>query len=89
MPLSRPVLSVVIITTLITSWNDFVWPLLVISSDSLRTVPIGLAFFQGQFLTNYGPQMAGFVLASLPLIIVFAVAMRAFVQGLTAGAIKM
>ncbi len=88
LPLSRPILSVVVITTLLGSWNDFVWPLLIINSDSLRTVPIGLAFFQTQFSTNHGPLMAGYVLSSLPLLLVFVLTSREFIRGLTAGAVK-
>jgi len=88
MPLSRPILSVVVITTLLTTWNDFIWPLIVISDDSLRTIPIGLAFFQTQYTTNYGPLMAGYVISSLPLLLVFFFTSREFVQGLTAGAVK-
>lgn len=88
MPLSRPMLSVIVITTLLATWNDFVWPLIVISDDNLRTVPIGLAFFQTQFVTYYGPQMAGYFLSSLPLLIIFLFTSKQFVRGLTAGAIK-
>ena len=78
----------VVITTLLGSWNDFVWPLLIISNDSLRTVPIVLAFFQTQFSTNHGPLMAGYVLSSLPLLLVFVLTSREFIRGLTAGAVK-
>jgi ABC-type glycerol-3-phosphate transport system permease component len=88
MPLSRPVLSVVVITTLLTTWNDFIWPLVVISDDKLRTIPIGLAFFEGQYMTSYGPQMAGYVISSIPLLLVFLFTSKEFVQGMTAGAIK-
>ncbi len=88
MPLSRPILSVVIITTLLATWNDFIWPLIVISDDKLRTIPIGLAFFQTQYTTNYGPQMAGYFISSIPLLLVFLFTSRQFVQGLTAGAVK-
>jgi ABC-type glycerol-3-phosphate transport system permease component len=89
MPLSRPILSVVVITTLLTTWNDFIWPFIIISDDKLRTIPIGMAFFQGQYQTSYGPQMAGFVISSIPMLIVFLFTSREFVQGLTAGAIKL
>jgi ABC-type glycerol-3-phosphate transport system permease component len=88
LPLSRPILSVVVITTLLSTWNDFIWPLIVISDDKLRTIPIGLAFFQGQYITQYGPQMAGYVISSIPLLLIFIFTSKEFVQGLTAGAIK-
>lgn len=89
LPLCRPILSVVVITTTLTTWNDFIWPLIVISDDRLRTIPIGLAFFQTQYTTNYGPLMAGYVISSLPLLLVFLFTSREFVQGLTAGAVKL
>ncbi len=89
LPLARPILSVVVITTLISSWNDFIWPLIVISDDALRTIPIGLAFFQRQYSTNYGPQMAGYVIASVPMVVLFLFTTREFIRGLTSGAIKM
>jgi ABC-type glycerol-3-phosphate transport system permease component len=88
MPLSRPMLSVIVITTLLATWNDFIWPLIIISDDALRTIPIGLAFFQTQFTTYYGPQMAGYVLATLPLLVMFVFTSREFIRGLTAGAVK-
>ncbi len=89
LPLSRPVLSIVVITSLLNTWNDFIWPLIVISDDDLRTIPIGLAFFRTQYQTDYGPLMAGYIISLLPLLIVFLFISREFVRGLTAGAIKM
>ena len=89
LPLSRPILAVIIIVALLDTWNEFLWPLIVISDDALRTIPIGLAFFNSQFTTNYGPLMAGYVLSSLPLLLVFLFTSKQFVQGLTAGAVKM
>ena len=49
---------------------------------------VGLRFFQGAYLTQYGPMMAGFVIATLPLVVVFGIALRQLVSGLTAGALK-
>ena len=88
LPLSVPVVITILIIHLLATWNDFIWPLVAISSDSLRPVAVGLRFFQGTCLTQYGPMMAGFVIATLPLVVVFGVALRQFVSGLTAGALK-
>ena len=85
LPLSGPILVTVTMVTLINVWNDYFWPLVTISDDSLRTVSIGLAFFQGQNITQWGPLFAGYTIASLPLLIVFLFASRYFVAGLTAG----
>jgi ABC-type glycerol-3-phosphate transport system permease component len=87
-PLCRPILGTVAIMNLIAVWNDYVWPLIVLSDDAKRTLTVGLAFFQGQHGTTYGPLMAGYVLACLPLLALFLVAMRYFIEGLTSGALK-
>lgn len=87
-PLSKPILGTVAIMNLLGVWNDYVWPLIVLSDDSKRTLTIGLAFFQGTFYTSYGTLMAGYIIACLPLLILFFFAMRYFVEGLTSGALK-
>ncbi len=89
LPLSRSILGVVAIMNVLNIWNDYVWPSVVISDDSLRTLTVGLAYFQGQYQTQYGPQMAGYVIASIPLLVLFFATMREFVAGLTSGALKM
>ncbi len=87
-PLSMPIISTIAMITFLNAWNDYVWPSVVISSNSLRTITIGLAFFQGEFLTMWGPLFAGYVIASIPLLIIFAFGMRYFVSGLTGGLVK-
>ncbi len=88
-PLSKQVIGAIAIMNLISVWNDYVWPLIIISDDSKRTLTIGLAFFQSEHITTYGPLMAGYVLASLPLLILFGIAVKSFVEGLTSGALKL
>jgi len=89
LPLTKPMLSVVAILNTLHIWNDYIWPLVTLQDDAMRTITIGLRYFQGQYHTNYGPLFAGYILASLPLLILFLIAMRPFVSGLTSGAIKM
>jgi ABC-type glycerol-3-phosphate transport system permease component len=89
LPLVTPMLSVVAIVNTLFVWNDYIWPLVTLQQDNMRTITIGLRYFQGQFHTNYGPLFAGYMLGSLPLLILFLLAMRPFVSGLTSGAIKM
>jgi ABC-type glycerol-3-phosphate transport system permease component len=89
LPLSRAILGVVAIMNVLNTWNDYIWPSVVISEDSLRTLTVGLAYFQGQYQTQYGPQMAGYVIASIPLLILFFTTMKEFIAGLTSGALKM
>jgi ABC-type glycerol-3-phosphate transport system permease component len=87
-PLVRPVLVTIAILQVLSSWNDYLWPFLVIQSDSLKTLVVGLVSFEGRFATDYGPLMAGYAIASVPLLILFFVAMRSFIEGLSQGALK-
>jgi len=90
LPLALPILGAIATITLISSWNDYIWPLLTITEPGLRTITLGLTFFAvGEFQTAYGPLMAGFVLAALPLVVLFSLFMRMFIDGMTAGAVKM
>jgi ABC-type glycerol-3-phosphate transport system permease component len=79
------VLGSIALITLSTVWNDFFWPLLVITDDSLRTMSVGLQFFQGQNAIEYGPLMAGYFLASLPLVILFTFLSKYFLAGVQGG----
>lgn len=88
MPLSRPILATVAIMTVLSIYNDYIWPLIVISDNSLQTFSVGVTKFAGEFNLDYGPTLAGYVLGSLPLLLLFAVGMRQFIQGITAGALK-
>ncbi|GCE31864.1 sugar ABC transporter permease [Dictyobacter alpinus] len=81
LPLSGPIIGTIILLTLTNVWNDYFWPLLTLTDDSLRTVTTGLAFLQGQNVTLWGPLFAGYVLASLPLVVVYFLASRYFIAG--------
>ncbi|MEV6889892.1 carbohydrate ABC transporter permease [Kribbella sp. NPDC051137] len=85
LPLSLPVIGTVALITVISVWGEFFWPLLVITDDSLRTIPVGLSFFQGQNATNWGPLFAGYTLASLPLLLVFTFLSKWFLAGVQGG----
>jgi multiple sugar transport system permease protein/raffinose/stachyose/melibiose transport system permease protein len=89
LPLVKPMISTVAILSILSTWNDYIWPLVTLQNDKMRTLTIGLRYFQGQFHTNYGPLFAGYILGSLPLLVAFLIGMRSFIAGLTAGAIKM
>lgn len=88
LPLSLPTLATIAIMTTLGIYNDYIWPLVTISDSSLQTFTVGITRFAGEFNLDYGPTLAGYVLGSLPLIALFAVGMRAFVQGVTSGALK-
>lgn len=82
LPLAKPGLLALGILTLLWSWNDLLWPLVVNTDPSTMTLSAGLASLQGQFLTDYPLLMAGALLASLPVITVFVVTQRHFIQGI-------
>lgn len=84
-PLSLPIIGTVSLLTMINVYNDFFWPLLTITDDSLRTVAIGIQFFQGQNATDYGGLMAGYTLASLPLLLLFGFLSKYFLAGISGG----
>jgi len=88
LPLSLPTLATIAIMSTLGTYNDYIWPLVTISDSSLQTFTVGVTRFAGEFNLDYGPTLAGYVIGSLPLIVLFAVGMRAFVQGVTSGALK-
>lgn len=84
-PLTYPIIGTVSLLTMINIWNDYFWPLLTVTDDKLRTISIGISFFQGQNATDYGGLMAGYTLASLPLLILFAFLSKYFLAGISGG----
>lgn len=87
-PLSKPAMAALGIFTAVSAWSDLLWPLVVLNSPSMWTLPIGLASLTGQFVANYGMVMAGSVLAVLPMIVVYMLFQPYFVEGVRVGAIK-
>ncbi len=88
MPLSKPVLAVVSIFTFQASWNDFLWPLVIVQSDKMRTIQLGLTLFRSQHNVEWGILMAGTTLATAPTVALFLLAQRYFVQGIALTGIK-
>ena len=88
LPLMRPALASVAVLTMVGSWNNFFLPLLVLNSETLYTLPLGIMQFQGQFGTDWARVLAFVSLALVPTIIFYLFAERQIVAGLTAGAVK-
>jgi len=88
LPLSKPALSALAIFHFIWIWNDFLWPLLVTDSDKSRTLPIGVALFASQRWAQTNLVVAGSMLVMAPLIIVYFIFQRAFVQGIVLTGMK-
>lgn len=81
-PLSGPVLATLAIFVFQGVWNDFLWPLVVTTSEQMRTIPVGLAAFVGQYATAWDLLMAGSVIALLPVLVVYVIGQKWFVQGI-------
>jgi len=88
LPLSKPILAAVAITTALGVYNDYIWPLVAVTDNSIQTFTVGVTKFAGEYNLDYGPTLAGYALGSLPLLLLFALGMRPFIQGITAGSIK-
>lgn len=88
LPLALPGIATLIIFTFMGVWNDFLWPRIVLNSEKLFTLPVGLAQLQMKNTSNEAQIMAGTVLTALPMILVFLFMQRQFIEGMTAGALK-
>ncbi|MDX3660693.1 carbohydrate ABC transporter permease [Streptomyces sp. ID05-26A] len=88
LPLMRPTLATLAVLTFLQTWNDFLWPLIVVQSPDAMTVQLGLQSFQGAHTTNWPKLMAGTVLSQLPVLLVFFFAQRFFVRSVAAAGIK-
>ena len=87
-PISKPVFSACGIVSLNHVWNEFLFANVFLESKKLMTIPIGLMTFKGDLRADYTGMLAGILLASMPLIILFLCMSRQFIRGLTAGAVK-
>lgn len=88
LPLARPALATATIFTFLACWDEFAWALTIINSPQNRTLPIAIQLFQGQNATQWGLVFAASVIAIIPVIVVYLIFQRHFVQGLTSGAVK-
>jgi raffinose/stachyose/melibiose transport system permease protein len=87
-PLSKPILLTAAVLTAYFSWNEFMFAMIFINDDSLKTIPIGLLAFQGAFNTNWGVLLAGLTISAAPMIIFFIFVQKYFVKGISAGGVK-
>ncbi|MEX2605771.1 MAG: carbohydrate ABC transporter permease, partial [Kiritimatiellia bacterium] len=88
LPMSGSVLSTLGILQFIGLWNDYILPLIVMRDDSMLTLAVGLVRMDGEYVKDWGALMAGFTIASIPMVLIFLFTMRLFVKGLAAGAVK-
>ncbi len=83
MPLSGPALAALSIFTFLASWNDFLWPLVITTSLEMRTLPVGISAFQGQYNVQWHLLMAGSVIAMLPVLVIYVIGQKWVVRGIT------
>ena len=88
MPLSRPAIAAVAIFIFVLSWNNFLWPFIVVTNTDMMTIPVGIATVQSSYGVRYADIMASAVLAGLPLVIVFLFFQRQIVQGIANTGLK-
>jgi multiple sugar transport system permease protein len=88
LPLSKPALATLFLLAFLTNWNDFLLPLFVLFSPESLTLPPGLGLLQGSYTTSYEIIMAGAVVATLPALVLFIIAQRFVIEGVSATGIK-
>ncbi|MDC7222542.1 MAG: carbohydrate ABC transporter permease [Spirochaetales bacterium] len=88
LPLSKSSISAVAIFNIVFVWNNFWFPLIFLSSQNKKTLPVGLLAFMGQETTAFGKLFAGIMILTIPVIVIYLLLQKQFVQGVTAGAVK-
>ena len=90
MPLAIPAIVTLAIFTFVTTWNSFMWPLIITNSEGMRTLPVGLAVFKGSFreITLWGELLACSVICTIPVILVFLFGKKYFINDIMQGSIK-
>ena len=88
LPLARPAIVIAAIHNAVPIWNDFFFPLVFIQSDGKRTLPQALTAFIGEYTTDWGVLFAGLTLATLPIVAIYIVLSKQFINGMTSGAVK-
>ena len=88
LPLAQPALATLAVITFLGSWNDFLWPLLILKDAELQTLPPGLRTLQGAYTSEYGIMMAGAVIVAIPVLILYVVMQRFIVQSVASSGVK-
>ena len=88
LPLAKGAIATLAIITFLTSWNDFLWPLLILNDRTLQTLPVGLATIQGQYSFDYGKLMAGAVVTAVPVLILYVFLQRYIIQNVAMTGLK-
>ncbi len=88
-PLAKPILATLVVMNMISLYGDFIWPLLVIESNTRQVISVAIQTYSSSTgMTDYGAMIAGFVMATVPLLIMFMFSSRLYIEGITSGAVK-
>ena len=88
-PLAKPILATLVVMNMISLYGDFIWPLLVIDSNSKQVISVAIqTYSSSQGTSNYGAMIAGFTMATVPLLLMFMFSSRLYIEGITSGAVK-
>jgi multiple sugar transport system permease protein len=88
LPLSKPALATLAVITFLASWNDFLWPLLILRDRALQTLPPGLRTLQGAYTAEYGQMMAGATIAAIPVLLLYVLMQRYIVESVASTGVK-
>jgi multiple sugar transport system permease protein len=88
MPLARPILATLATFMFMTAWNDFMWPLIILSDQARYTLPVALANLSGEHALDVELMMAGSVVTVIPVVLLFVFLQRYYIAGLMAGSVK-
>ena len=87
-PLARPSVTTLVVLVFMWTWNEFLLALVMVQNESMRTLPVGLAFFQGKYTANIPLMAAGAIIVALPTILIYVLFQRFFIRGMLGGAVK-
>lgn len=87
-PLARPATTTLVVLIFMWTWNEFLLALVMVQTEAMRTLPVGLAFFQGKYTSNLSLMAAGAIIVALPTVLIYIIFQRFFIRGMLGGAIK-
>lgn len=87
-PIAKPAVTTLIVLVFMWTWNEFLLALVLVQNEALRTLPVGLAFFQGKYTANIPLMAAGAIIVALPTILIYVIFQRFFIRGMLGGAVK-
>jgi raffinose/stachyose/melibiose transport system permease protein len=87
-PIAKPAVTTLVVLIFMWTWNEFLLALVMVQNESLRTLPVGLAFFQGKYTANIPLMAAGAIIVALPTILIYVLFQRFFIRGMLGGAVK-